>query len=191
MVRVATPQMADDTDVRIVTNAALNEVVGRYDGTKHEYEVDLSKGIVLYHESQKLASSAYQNQIEERIRQIGFDAQVLRVGLNPSPEIMTDKGPVRMWPDRVTAIIEVPEMRTNTDANRVVDAIAYARLGGDDPRVQARRSTRSITVTYEGLLLADQNVEYAIACVGYNANAVPANLGTTDSVPQGWSPLRL
>ena len=41
------------------------------------------------------------------------------------------------------------------------------------------------------LCLAEQNIELAIAGVGYAANHVPANLGAPDSIPQGWSPVVL
>ena len=190
-VTIQVPEMNDSLSVRIVTNAALNEVVGQCDGTKHEYEVDLSKRIILYHESQRLTSTGYQRQIEDRIREIGLDAAVARVVPNPTPVSMTEKGPVQMWPGRFTAAIVVPDMMSNRDANRVVDAIAYARLGRDNPRVVADSSARTITATYESLLLAEQNIELAIAGVGYAANLVPANLGAPDSIPQGWSPVVL
>jgi len=104
---------------------------------------------------------------------------------------MTEKGPVQMWPGRFTAAIVVPEMVSNRDANRVVDAIAYARLGRDDRRIVADSSARTISATYESLLLAEQNIELAIAAAGYAANRVPADLGTPDSIPQGWSPVTL
>ncbi len=190
-VTVNVPQMAGDRIVRIVTNAALDAIVGRYDGTHHEYEIDLTKKIVLYHESHKLTSPYYQRQIEARIRQVGFRATVLSAGFNPPPPVPTDKGLVQVWPNRFTAAISVPEMTSNTDANIVINAIAYARLGRDDPRISVKRDSRKVITTYEGMSLAKKNIEYAIACVGFNANAVPANLGGKDSVPYGWKVVKL
>ena len=82
-------------------------------------------------------------------------------------------------------------MASNTDANIVVHAIAYARLGRDDPRVEVRPNSRSVVVQYESLQLALKNIEYAIASVGFDANDVPARLGRRDAFAHGWTPVRL
>jgi len=185
------PQMADSRAIRIVTNAALDEVVGQYDDTQNRCEIDLSKGIVLYHESQNLQSPAYQRLIEARIREVGFEVRVVGSRLNPPPLVLTDDGPIQLWPNRFTAVIMVPDMKTATDANIVVDAIAYARIGGDDPRVVVKRDSRRVIATYESIRLSFSNIEYAIACVGFDANTVPANLGREDSIPHGWTPVTL
>jgi len=82
-------------------------------------------------------------------------------------------------------------MVTKTDANIVVDAISYARIGSDNPRVSTDADSRQVTATYNALYLADKNIEHAIACVGFDANTVPARLGEKDSVPHGWKPVKL
>lgn len=188
---IRVPEMADARAVRIVTNAALDEVAGRYDGITHEYEADLSKRIILYHESHRLRSPAYQRRIVARIREVGYDARFLRVGHNPPDPVPTVEGPAQMWPNRFTAAISVPGMVSNTDVNIVADAIAYARLGRDDPRIRVDPRARRLTVGYESLHQSFKNVEYAIACAGYAANGVPAKLGLTDGLPYGWIPVSL
>lgn len=183
------PQMANSTAIRIVTNAALDEVVGRCDGTQHDHEIDVARKVVLYHESRKLMSPEYQRQIEARIRQVGFDARVVTARPNPPAPVPTADGPIQLWPNRFTAVISVPGMTSVTDANVVVDAIAYARLGKDDPRVAVQPGSRQLVARYESLQMAPRNIEYAIACAGFDANDVPA--GARKSLPHGWTPVRL
>jgi hypothetical protein len=191
MTTISVPQMADARSIRIVTNAALDEVVGRYDGTKNDCEVDLANSAVLYHEGQRLLSSDYQRQIEDRIREIGYEARVIRAGLNPPAPVPTGDGPIQIWPDRFTALIAIRGMKDNTDANRIVDAITYARLGTDSPRVALRAGTRKLIATYEGISLSPRNIEYAIAGVGFSANGVEAKLGAADAPAMGWTPVKL
>lgn len=189
MALVDVPRMTDELQVRIVTNAALNEVVGRYDGIKHDYEIDMAKGIVRYHESRRLMSGEYRARIVARIKEVGFDAKVVEAGPNPFGPVMTRDGPIDMWPTRHTAVITVSGMKTHTHANIVVDAIAYARVGRDDPRICIQRAERRVLATYESMRLSLRNLEQAIACVGFDANAVPANLGRPDAIPYGWTPV--
>jgi hypothetical protein len=193
-VRVATisvPQMSDAKSIRIVTNAALDEIVGKYDGIKNQYEVDLTKKQILYHESQRLFSPEYQRRIKARIAEVGYSSSFASVRHNPPPPVPTTKGLVQMWPDRITSVISVPNMTSITDANRVIDAIAYARLGADDSRISVDTHSRRLVVAYESLLLSRKNIEYAIAGVGFDANDVPARLGQSDALPDGWSLVQL
>ena len=85
----------------------------------------------------------------------------------------------------------MPGMKRNTDANVIIDAIAYARLGHDNPSVNVQRRPRRVVATYQSLYLGQKNIEYAIACAGFDANNTPANLGREDAVPHGWLPVRL
>jgi hypothetical protein len=96
-----------------------------------------------------------------------------------------------MWPDRITATIRAPQMKTARDANVVVAAIAYARLGGDIPRVAADPPARSLHVRCESLTLSPRSIELAIACSGYAANTTPADLRRENGTPHGWHPVRL
>jgi len=189
-IRVAVPQMASDRDVRIVTNAALDEIRGRYDGIRHEYQVDHRHHAVIYHEGQRLFDPAFRAHVEARIREIGFDGRFTRVAANPQPVLRNKKGEeFNNWPDRVTAVISVPGMKDNTDANRIVSAISLAR-GGDDPQhVRLDRENRTFTISFNGLLTAPRNIQHAIACSGFAANEVPARLGEGDAIAYGWTPV--
>lgn len=189
--RIAVAPVTDALSIRIITNAALEEIVGRYDGIQHEYEIDLSKRLILYHESQRLLSPSYQAQIEARLAEVGYPARVLRAGHNPPAPVPTADGSAQTWPDRCTAVISVPGMTSRTAANVAVDAIAYARIGRDDPRVSFRRASHSVVATYQTLNLSLKNIEYAIACAGYGANGVPARLGAADALAHGWTPVTL
>ena len=188
---VDVPDMSDARSIRIVTNAALAEVVGEYDGIQSAYEIDLSRKLVLYHESHRLLSPEYQRRIEGRIAEVGFAARVMGARHNPPPPVPTSDGPAQMWPGRFTAVISVRGMKTNTDANVIVDAIAYARVGRDDPRVTVRPGSRRIVATYESLCLSLENIEHAIACAGFDANTTLARLGAEDCLPHGWTQVRL
>ena len=190
-VRIEVPDMIGKKAVRIVTNAALDEISGRYDRLRHGYDVDLAKGLVLYHESSALLAPPYQRRIEARIQEVGFQARVVSAGLNPSSPINTVDGPIREWPDRFTAVIAVANMMSCTDANIVVDAIAYARLGKDNDDITVDPASRVVVARYESLRLAMKNIEYAIACVGFTANDVQARLGAQDALPHGWTPVML
>ncbi|MCC6227434.1 MAG: hypothetical protein IT195_13660, partial [Microthrixaceae bacterium] len=188
---ISVPGMSDAMAVRIVTNAALNEVIGEYDGTQHEVEVDLLRHIVLYHESQRVTSPAYQKDILKSLKAVGFDATVVRAGLNPSPPVPTVQGAFSVWPSRHTAEISIPGMKTRRDANVVVGAIGYARIGGDHPAVIADTAKRILHVGYESMNTAVKNIEVAIACSGFDANTIPALLGAEDAPQNGWRPVTL
>lgn len=186
---VKIPQMITAQEVRIVTNAALHEVVGNYDGIPNRCEVDLSKKWVLYHEGPQLLKPAYQTRIKSCLAEVGFKGHVMSVQYNPPVRIT--QGMVEGWVDRHTMVISIPDMMSNTDANIVVDAIAYARLGADDPRVSVDANARCVVAQYNRLFLARKNIEYAIAGVGFDANTVPAYLGEKNSIAHGWSPIQL
>ena len=185
---VHVPQMVDETGVRIITNAALDEILGRYDDVKRQIEIDMTRKLVLYHESDRLLHEAYRRHIEARLREVGLDAHILAARHNPPPPVATTNGPVQLWAGRVTAVISVPEMNSVTDANRAVDAISYARLGGDHPGISVGRNERKLTVSYNGRQLASRNIEHAIVSAGFDANDIEAG---PDSLPDGWRPIRL
>ncbi|OQW94818.1 MAG: hypothetical protein BWK77_08485 [Verrucomicrobia bacterium A1] len=180
------PAMADATTVRIVTNAVLNELDGRTEMFQHGGDIELSKGLVFYHENERLRLPAYQRQILACIRQVGYEGGVLDVRASALPPYPSSRGPLQFWPDRHTLVLSVPGMKTARDANVVLDAIAYARIGGDDPRIVVDPALRSVRVTYNALVVARKNFEHAVACAGYDANEVPADLGGPDAMPRGW-----
>ena len=185
------PQMSDAMAIRIVTNATLDEVVGQYDGVKNDFEVDLSRKLVVYHEGQRLMSRDYHRRLVDRIAEVGYSAQVISARFDPPTLVPTRDGPYQMWPDRHTAIISVPDMESKTDANIVVDAIAFARLGRDDPRIEVDASRGRVVASYESIRLSLKSIEHAIASAGFDANRVPAKLGHPDAPAHGWKPVRL
>lgn len=184
--RIRVPAMADARAVRVVTNAVLNELDGRTDMFQHGCDVDLSRKLVFYHESEALRSPAYQRNILARIRELGYEARIAAVGPSELPPCPTNRGPLRVWPNRHTLVLSIPGMKCARDANVVVDAIAYARLGGEDPRIVVNPASRSLSITYNARGLAAKNLELAVACVGYEANDVPADVGQDGSIPHGW-----
>lgn len=185
------PGLCSARDVRIVTNAALDEVVAACDGIQHDLEMDITKGVVLYHESQALLNPDYQRRIEARLAEVGFPAKVVSVRHNPPALVPTVDGPVQTWPNRYTAAIRLSNAKTQRDANVIADAIAYARIGTDHPGIHADPTTHRLTLRYESLLLSVKNIEHAIAAVGYAANDTPAFFGNTDARPDGWRPMAL
>jgi hypothetical protein len=187
---IVVPNMVGERDVRIVTNAVLDATSELAQAIRNDCEIDRSKRRVLYHEGPRLRLPAYRALLVARLREVGFNqARILRTGLNPPPLVDTVDGPCQDWPQRHTAVMSVPGMNDVTAANRVVDALAYARAGRDDPRVCLDPASRTLTVVHEGLRAARSNLEHAIACAGYAANAVPARLGGPDSAPDHWRPL--
>lgn len=189
-VTVHVPQMTSDRDVRIVTNAALDEIRGRYDGIRHEYQVDRRNHAVIYHEGRRLLDPAFRAHIEARIREIGFDAHFTQVAANPQPPLRNGRGELfHNWPDRITGVLAVPGLQSDTDANRIVNAISLARSGDDPGRIRLDREARTLSVTFNGLLTAPRNIEHAIACSGFAANGAPPRLGGQDAVAFGWTPL--
>ena len=174
---------------RQVTDAAMNEVAGRGCG-RHDCEVDLGRGLLLYHEGRDLFRPDVQRRLEACLAETGLTARVLAVQPNPQPPVPTPRGLVQIWPDRVTAAIAIADLRTNLAANRAVDALARARAG-DSPAVRLDPQARTLTVTYNKRELALLNLEYAIATAGYQANGTPARLGGTDAPPRGWTAISL
>jgi hypothetical protein len=177
------PGMENERDARIVTNAALNEVVGSLGSLKHAYEFNVETHVVLYHESQRLVSPVYQHQLIASLNAVGLEAKIMNTGFNPLPVRRFPDGAVmNSWPDRFSTIISIPDMDTVTEANIVADAIAFVRDGGDDPRVTPNRDLRKLDVIYNNVALSKRNIENAIACVGYSANNIPPC-----REPQGWN----
>lgn len=182
---VHVPAMSTEQDARIVTNAALNEVVGCLESLKHDYEFDLEKGMVTYHGSRKLMSEIYRSNLTTSLGAIGLKANIVRVGFNPLRALrMPDGSVINDWPDRYTALLAVPEMDTVTEANRVADAIAFVRNGGNDPRVAPDPERGTLDIHFNNVALSERNITEAIACAGYSANGTPPQ-----EVPQGWNAL--
>ena len=98
---------------------------------------------------------------------------------------------IQEWAGRFTSVVSVPEMTSTIDANIVVDAIGYARVGRDAPLIDVNTEFRTVHITYQGMTTNKKNIEHAIALSGYNANEVKAGLGTPSAMPHGWKPTTL
>ncbi|HOW98208.1 MAG TPA: hypothetical protein PK634_10515 [Kiritimatiellia bacterium] len=187
-VEIKVPGMQTERDVRIVTNAALNEAVGRAT-LQHGYDICVDKGTMFYYEGARLLSREYQRHILRCLREIGYEARIVEVRHWPAPAMPTPRGWLQAWPDRHAAAISIPAMKTGVDAHRVVGAIARARAGDDPLRVAPDPAAHAIRVTYDTNQLALKNLEGAIANAGYQANDTPPSMGLPDSFPVGWTPI--
>jgi hypothetical protein len=83
-----------------------------------------------------------------------------------------------------TLVVNVPEMRNSACAQLIVKKLSTqvgVKKGND---ISVDLVARTVTVQYESLLTAKKNVEYAIAAVGFSANAIPANKDAASKLPK-------
>jgi copper chaperone CopZ len=84
--------------------------------------------------------------------------------------------------DYRTLTIEVPEMR-NDACVRVVGK-SLSRTPGLQPKsFKADIEGRTVTITYDSLLVADKNIEFKIARAGFEANGIPADAKAAAKLP--------
>ena len=182
-VTVQVPQMESELDARIVTNAALDEVVGSLTGIQYDVEVDLQNHQLIYHEGGRLLDPRYRDGLISSLQAVGLEAHIVQARFNPiQPLRLPNDEILNYWPTRCSALIAIPGMDTTTKANIAIDALAYVRNGGDDPRVITDRENREIRAVYNNVALSEKNLEEAIACIGYQANTCPPK-----DRPHGWS----
>lgn len=81
-----------------------------------------------------------------------------------------------------TVTISVPEMKNEACVQRIGASI-YKIGGINRESLVFDLSKRSITVTYDSMILARKNIEFAIAEAGFDANAVPANAQAAAALP--------
>lgn len=187
------PDMRDERDVRILTNAVADEVAGQLEGVKYTFEIDVEQRLVMYHESPKLLQPEYRSAIQQRLAEVGYASRLLQARHNPPPPVpvVNSATPIQTWPYRCTAVLHIPAMTTRKDANIVVDAIGYARRGRDPNGLTMNPDTGTMHVDYESMQLSIKNLEHAIAAVGYRANSLEALLGRDDAVADGWRPVQM
>jgi hypothetical protein len=187
---IRVPGMAAERDRLIITNAAQHQLSGEMPDRKHFCEISLSRGIAAYHEGPGLRDARYVDQIRQSLAAVGYAAEAHAVAFNPlPPRTLEDGRVIDNWPDRHTLFLKIPALRSNTDGNRIVDAIAAVRLGGISPKIQPDMARREMRIRgYNTLHAARCNFEFMIASAGYAANDEPANSGGRDAVPRGWEP---
>ena len=188
-VTIDVPEMSDDLAVRIITNAALNEIEKDFPTPGHEIEIDLGNTRLNYHEQgPRVMEAAYRERISACLRQVGYEPTFHHAGFNPTPIVHSKSGPFRREPNRWTLTMTIPGMKTVRDANVVVDAIGFARLGADVPQIKAFKDSRKLSVVYQAKNCALKNLEVGIASVGFAANGKRPHPAT---IPQGWWPVNL
>ena len=184
-ITIQIPDMETELDARIATNAAIHELAFVLDGIPSDAEIDLSQNLLYYHETPRLLNDRYLRHMKHRLEEVGFEVQFLQVGLDELPPIPTKKGPAQPWPGRSTLIMHIPNMTTIKDANRAIDAMAYARFSSTPSLIKTDPKNRIITIDAPILCGAIKNYEAAIASAGYTANTMTPLI----DLPDGWSPL--
>ncbi len=96
-----------------------------------------------------------------------------------------------------TVVIEVPAMKNQACADRVVNALAEELAAGPTDDVTRQRvhaviasgvistdiERRTATVVYDSLKLALKNLEFAVAKAGFDANNTPAEPQAAKALP--------
>lgn len=183
---LSVPQMTDDRTVRIITNSVLDQLIGDDREPTHLCEIELPQHRVIYHEGTNLGRADYHRRILECLAQVGHSARIVDVRHNPPALLPTRQGPQQTWPDRFTAILEVPSMQSVADANVVAQAISFARTGEDPQHLTVDRANRRLTVTYNGRQVGRINFEQAIACAGFAVNSEAARDRDDRTARLGW-----
>ena len=84
--------------------------------------------------------------------------------------------------DMRTIDVSVPQMKNEACAKKIAEAIY--RLGGiQRESLQFDLAKRSASLTYDSMVLARKNIEFAIANAGFAANEVPANAEAAAKLP--------
>ena len=186
--------MKDDVAVRIATNAALHQITGILEDDHailHGCEISLSRRVVTYHEGRRLRQTDYRTRIQAAIQEEGYASQIVALHHNPLPPVIVpDRVYPSPWQDRHTAILFIPDMTGIQDANRVADAIAFARAGGDIVEVVPDSTARTIELTYDRFKLTRRNLEAAIAGVGVGTEPQNYPTGSENAVARGWRSLQ-
>jgi len=86
--------------------------------------------------------------------------------------------------DMRTVTIRVPEMKTALCATIVATALQKSQ-SLPASAIHADVSHRTVTVTYDSLLRARKNLEFAIADAGFAADDTPADPRAAADLPEG------
>lgn len=185
------PDLATERDLVLVTNAAQSELMGEIAPCKHWCEIDLAGGLVRYYEGPRLRDPAYIRRLVSSLATAGYAAQVRGVRFDPPPAIrvVNYPHPVVEWPERHMVELAISEIKTRRDGNRVVDALAYARLGGRPEQLRVDPARRTVTISGQNRRQsASANYRFRIASAGYAVDGWPADCGQPDPPARGWEP---
>lgn len=189
------PGMTTPLQARVATNSVLHQVTAsekEFGNDRANCEIDLDRHRVFYHDGVRLRHADYNRRIVAAIRQIGYPIQMASVRPNPRPAFhQREPYPVWLepWPDRHTLVLDIPDMTTIRDANIVVDAIAFARAGGDIPHVVPSLATRTITVTFDSMKVDERRLVAAIENVGIRTSPSLFPELSDHPFPTHWRPL--
>jgi copper chaperone CopZ len=73
--------------------------------------------------------------------------------------------------DMRTVVVKAPGMKNSACARVIQDA--FMRQQGIQS-IQPNIEQRTLTVTYDSMVIAQKNIEYTIAGAGFDANSIPA-----------------
>jgi hypothetical protein len=82
-----------------------------------------------------------------------------------------------------TAVIRVPQMRTQAGADLVKKALSQARYGVQPDTIRTDLARRVVALRYDSMLVSLKNIEFMIADAGMDANEVPRNAAAAAKLP--------
>jgi hypothetical protein len=183
--------ITSERDIVLITNAAQRELMGELPEIKHECHVDLPQSTISYFEGPRIMDSSYQRRILSALENAGYSATIKQVSHNPTApmRVVNHHLPIVVWPDRCKMVVVIPSMTTVLDANRVADALSFARLGERPLNLSVDPITGIVRIHHqERRFTARGNYAHAITTAGYRVNGWP-EITSGDAVPaRGWLP---
>ncbi len=82
-----------------------------------------------------------------------------------------------------TVELKVPEMKNSACATIIVKALEASTGVQPGSNIKVDLASRTVVVSYESLVTALKNVEFAVANAGFAANEVPANQDAAKKLP--------
>lgn len=189
--RLQVPDLNTARDLVLVTNAAQHELMGELPDPKHWCEIDLARSLVIYREGPRLRDPAYISRVMNALTEAGYPAEFQLVQHDPSPPIKASNwpDPIVEWPDRQVLVLHVPAMTQKVDANRVADALAFARLGGRLSNLVVDPVAKTVTIKgYNRRAAAEQNFEHHLANAGFAVAGWISGPGPAQPPARGWAP---
>jgi hypothetical protein len=189
---VSVKGMDSRRDIVLVTNAAQRELMGEMPEINHLCAIDIPSSMLYYYEGPRVRDVQYQMRILSALDEIGYRGKIVGVKHLPSPPmmVMNYAQPVVLWPDRHVIIIQIPAMKNNMDANRVTDAMAYARLGGRPINLLVDDRNQSVMIAHHNKRLSSfGNYAHSIASAGYGITGWSERYEESEAPARGWIPV--
>jgi len=190
-VQLTVNDISTERDIVLVTNAAQRELMGELPEIKHECLVDLAQSTMSYFEGPRLMDTSYQRRVLAALENAGYSATIKNVSHAPTAplRVVNLPVPIVVWPDRCKMVVNIPAMRNTLDANRVADALSYARLGDRPLNLSVDPDTGIVRIHHQNRRATVRgNYAHAITTAGYNVDGWP-EIKTGDEFPaRGWLP---